>query len=313
MIMKNYKKILFFILLAVLIPLFLLFSQDKEVKDTRPMVAVSTFSLYDITKHIAQKTVKIVNIIPFGVDPHSFEPTPKLMAEIEKSQLVLYSGAGLEPWIHGYKFKNASVDMSKHVRLRTLDADEFEHHKHHDHQCAHNDLDPHYWLDFANMQKSAEVITQELIKIAPENENLYLQNRDKYIAMLNQLNSLYNSELKSCKLDTIIVNHNAYGYLSHRFGFHVEALSGLIPEAQPNAKNMSRVIKEIQKHGTPLVFVESFVSSKAMKNIANEVKVDVDTLQPLGNITADEAKQSLSYEVIMKQNLAKISKALMCR
>ena len=311
--MRNYKKILFFILLPISVALIVIFNQDKEVEDTRPMVAVSTFSLYDITTHIAGDTVKIINILPFGVDPHSFEPTPKLMAEIEKSVLVLYSGAGLEPWTHGYTFKNRSVDMSKHVRLRHLDADEHEHHKHHDEQCAHNRLDPHYWLDFANMQKSAEIVTQELIKIAPKNKQFYINNKNKYIEMLNQLNRAYDTQLKGCKLDTIIVNHNAFGYLSHRFGFEVEALSGLIPEAQPNAKNMSRLIQDIEHHGAPVVFAESFVSSKAMKSIANEVHVDVEVLQPLGNITADEAKQQLTYEDIMKQNLIKISKALMCR
>jgi zinc transport system substrate-binding protein len=307
--MTNNKKILFFIFLLMLIVMFVIFKQDKKVEDSRPMVAVSTFSLYDITKHIAQDTVKIINILPFGVDPHSFEPTPKLMGQIEKSKLVLYSGAGLEPWTHGYNFKNASIDMSKYVHLRSLGADEHDHHQDHEH---HSNLDPHYWLDFTNMQKSAELITKKLIALSPKNRSLYMANKDKYLKMLNELNEAYSTQLQACKLDTIIVNHNAFGYLSHRFGFHVEALSGLIPEAQPNAKNMSRIIKDIDEHGAPVVFIESFVSSKAMKSIADEIKVDVDTLQPLGNITADEAKQNLTYEVIMKQNLAKISKALMC-
>ena len=311
--MRNYKKIGFFILAPIAIALIIFFNQTKTPIDTRVMVSVSTFSLYDITQHIAQDTVKIVNILPFGVDPHSFEPTPKLMADIEKSQLVLYSGAGLEPWTHGYDFHNASIDMSEHVRLRKLDSDEFEHHQHHDHQCVHNTLDPHYWLDFANMQKSAEIITQALIKVLPQNKKLYETNKDKYITMLNELNRAYSTQLKSCKLDTIIVNHNAFGYLSHRFGFHVEALSGLTPNAQPNAKNMSRLIKDIEHHGVSTVFVESFASAKAMHSVAKEADVEVDVLQPLGNITADEAEKKLTYEQIMKMNLVKIQKALMCR
>ena len=36
-------------------------------------------------------------------------------------------------------------------------------------------------------------------------------------------------------------------------------------------------------------------------------------LQPLGNITADEAKANLSYEDIMRKNLQKISQALECK
>ena len=45
----------------------------------------------------------------------------------------------------------------------------------------------------------------------------------------------------------------------------------------------------------------------------HEAKVKVDSLQPLGNITADEAKQKLSYEDIMRTNLDKLENALECK
>jgi len=311
--MNNPKKIIFTVIALAFIAIVFVLNQDKMPKDNRKMVAVSTFSLYDITKHIAGESVQVINIIPFGVDVHSFEPTPKLMAKIEKSALVIYSGAGLEPWTRGYAFKNRVINMSQHVRIRELDANEHEHHMHHDEQCNHSKIDPHYWLDFANMAKATNEITKELIKLEPKNKELYTKNKEKYITMLTSLNDAFNTSLKSCKLDTIIVNHNAFGYLSHRFGFHVASLSGFIPEAQPSAKDMSRIIKVIQKHDVPVVFAESFVSAKAMQSVADEAKVKVDVLQPLGNITADEAKKNLTYEDIMKENLQKIHKALMCR
>jgi len=55
------------------------------------------------------------------------------------------------------------------------------------------------------------------------------------------------------------------------------------------------------------------VSDKAIKSIANEAKVSVDVLQPLGNITKDEANKKLTFEDIMLDNLQKISKALVCK
>ena len=68
------------------------------------------------------------------------------MAAIEKSDLVIYSGAGLEPWTQGFHFKSKVIDMSKNVKLRELKTNEFEHHEHHDAQCAHSSIDPHYWF-----------------------------------------------------------------------------------------------------------------------------------------------------------------------
>ncbi|MEN8303197.1 MAG: metal ABC transporter substrate-binding protein [Campylobacterota bacterium] len=312
--MRDFKKIIFVLVAVTSFSLLLAYvmNGEEKVKDKKPMVAVSTFSLYDITKHISGSTLEIINIIPFGVDPHSYEPTPKSMADITESELVLYSGAGLEPWTDGFEFKNRVVDMSKHVTLRELESDEHEQHGFHDHQCAHNKIDPHYWLDFSNMVTAANLITKELIKISPSNELLYLTNRDKYLEMLRKLDADYQQALTACNLDTLIVNHNAIGYLSNRYGFHVESLSGFSPEAEPSAKNMARLISHVQEHSVPTVFFETFVSDRAIKSIAEEAGVSVDVLQPLGNITADEADNNLTYEQMMYINLKKISKALMC-
>ena len=179
--MGNFKKIIFILIVVIFILVIFLMKEDAEAKVQKPMVAVSTFSLYDITKSISGDTFQIVNIIPFGVDPHAYEPTPKLMANIIKSELVLYSGAGLEPWTDGFEFKNRVIDISREVKLRELNQHEHEQHGFHDSQCAHTTIDPHYWLDFSNMATATNLITKELIKISPSNELLYLTNRDKYL------------------------------------------------------------------------------------------------------------------------------------
>ncbi len=75
---------------------------------------------------------------------------------------------------------------------------------------------------------------------------------------------------------------------------------------------MVRVIEHVREHDVKTIFFESFVNDKAMKSIAQEAKVSVEVLQPLGNITRDEAQKNLSYEDIMLDNLKKISKALVC-
>lgn len=300
----------FFIIITIFISL--ISSADAKELNQKPTIAASTFSLYDISKNIAADTLEVFMILPFGVDVHSYEPSPKEMIKISKSDLVLYNGASLEPWIKGFEFKNRALNISLHVKLRVLGKDE--------HQCDgkdahhnHNSTDPHYWQDPQNMIMAAEYIAKELIAMFPKNRDLYIKNRDNYINMLKNLDKSYREKLSTCKLDTIIVNHNAFSYLSDRYGFHVEALSGLSPEAEPNGKNMIKLIEHVREHKIGTVFFESFASDKAIKSIAKEAKVEVDVLQPLGNITADEAKLKPSYEKIMRSNLEKISKALKCQ
>ena len=312
--MKNIK-IIGLLLTLFLVALFVMINnEEKSQGKSKPIVAVTTFALYDIAKHIAGDSVEVVNILPFGVDPHSFEPTPKLMSSIEKSALVFYSGAGLEPWVEGFAFKQRAVDISKYVTLRRLAdsdkeevADEEEHAHHH-----RGGVDPHYWLDFDNMKKATEVITKELSALQPQNRELYMQNKQKYIKMLNALDAEYKKTLLNCKQKNVVVSHNALGYIADRYGFYVESLTGLSPEAKPSAKAMKRVFHNISKKGIQTIFYENFMNDKIIKTIAKDANISVDVFQPLGNITADEVKAGMQYEDIMRQNLKKLSKALMC-
>ncbi|MEA1983055.1 MAG: metal ABC transporter substrate-binding protein [Campylobacterota bacterium] len=311
--MKNFV-IIALVLVVGLLSLQLFVAQEDSTKESlKPIISVSTFSLYDITKHIAGDSIEIVNILPFGVDPHSFEPTPKLMASIQKSSLSIYSGAGLEPWIENIIFKNRSINMSKHVKLRDLGEEESEHHKHHDDHCMHNAIDPHYWLDFENMKKATSVIAAELIKIVPKNKSIYLKNRDNYLNMLKKLDETYAQKLNSCRINTVILSHNSIGYLAANYRFHAESLSGLSPEAHPTPSDIKRVFQEIEEDGVSTIFYENFVSNKAIKTIAKDKGIKVEVLQSLGNITADEARANKTYEDIMYLNLQKLSKALECR
>ncbi len=311
--MRDFRNIIFVLIVLLFILQMVVSSKDEEMLPSKPIVAVSTFALYDITQHIAGDSVEIVNLLPFGVDAHSFEPTPKLMAALEKSSLVIYSGAGLEPWTKGFHFHSKVINMSKNVKLRELKSNEYDLHGHHDEQCAHNSIDPHYWLDLKNMKIATELITEELIRISPLQEALYKKNRDKYIKMLIDLDQDYQDSLYSCRHDTIITNHNAFSYLAARYSFHVEALSGLSPDTQPSAKEIKRIMQHIKEENVSVIFFESFVSDRVMKSIARDLGVRVDVLQPLGNITADEAHKHLTYEYIMRDNLVKLHKALECR
>jgi len=314
--MKDFRNIIF-VLVVVLFLLQMFVSKSDSKKQEvqgKPTVVLSTFALYDVASNISGDTLELVKILPFGVDAHSFEPTPKLMAKIDSSKLVVYSGAGLEAWIDGFNFKNKTVDMSKFVTLRQLETKGHTEHHHHGEHCNHkSSVDPHYWLDIENMKRITYKMSEEFSMILPKNKNLYEKNRDSYIRMLDKLENDYKSKLSSCNRDTIVVNHNAFSYIADKYKFHVESLSGFIPEAQPSPKDMIRVITSIKDNNISTIFFESFVSDKPIVSVAKEMDIKVDVLQPLGNITADEAKKGLGYEEIMRDNLDKFSKALKCQ
>jgi len=301
------KKALLLVALILSIFIGLIFIPTHK-QENKPYIAVTNFALYEITSNIVKERVEVKNLIPFGVEVHSYMPSVKTMTLISNAKLFVFNGLSMEPWIKK-EYPN-QLNMSQFVSLK--DASSGHKHLKQSHSHAQEDFDPHYWLDLENMQKMTEVLRNKLRVIAPEHKEMYEKNRDTYIKMLNRLDSLYRAELSSCKIDSVILNHNSLGYLAEKYHFNVDSLSGLSPEAESSASDIKRVLQEISQSGVRTIFYESFVNAKVIQTIASDSHVEIDVLQPLGNITADEASVNATYESLMLVNLNKLSKAMLC-
>jgi len=55
--------------------------------------------MYDFANKIGGDRINLVNIMPAGTEPHHWEPSPKDILEIEKADVFIYNGAGMEPWV----------------------------------------------------------------------------------------------------------------------------------------------------------------------------------------------------------------------
>lgn len=276
----------------------------------KPSIAVSTFALYDMVSAIGGKAVDVFMVVPFGVDVHSFEPTPREFARLSKSSLFIFSGAGLEPWATSFSNSVKSLDISQSVRLMPMHHHEATDETSHVH---HEGYDPHYWLDMQNMAKASSVIEAALIAILPGHIDTIEHNAKRYKQRLLTIDKRFTEELSRCKKPEIIVNHNAFGYLAHRYGFEVIALTGLSPEAMPSAKTMATVVDTIHEKQIDTIFFESFVSDRLISMIAKETGASVDVLQPLANITADEMAAGADFETLMIEDLNKLSRAMDCQ
>ncbi len=291
--------------------LALFFAQNKKrVFSERPIVSVSTFALYDIAKYIGGDNVNVQMVIPFGVEVHSFEPTPKTIIQIKKSALFFYSGAELEPWIVRLAQSANMFDMSQYVDLREADDAEEDVEGHHHHgDDAH---DPHYWLDIGNMKLLTEKIALELAKLDNDHEAAYVKRAADYIGELDALEKAYQERLKNCQVREVILHHNVLGYVAADYNFSVAPLTGLSPDALADAQTMAQLSNEIKEKGIKVLFFEAFVNNRLMHNLAKENDVELDYLEPLANITAAQAEAGMTYVEGMTANLDKLVHAMRC-
>ena len=306
------KKVLGLVIGLLLVTLAILWlSTTQKSENDKLKVSVSTFALYDLLQHIGGDKVDVHMVIPFGVEVHSFEPTPRNIIEIQKSKLFFYSGASLEPWIKKLPQSANMFDMSQYVHLIAISENEEDEHELEHHHHGH--YDPHYWLDISNMKALSVKVLELLKQKDPEHSAYYTAQMKGYVKSLDDIERAYSKRLKVCQVHEVILHHNILGYVAKTYGFEVATLTGLSPDALADAKTMAKLSKEIREKDINVLFFEAFSSDRLMKNLAKENGVTLEYLEPLANITADQAQKKMSYSDGMLSNLEKLSNAMRCQ
>lgn len=72
--------------------------EKQESKPALKVLAAQTF-LADIAQNVAGERVTVESLIPVGLDPHAFEPTPQDVRKIAESNVLILNGSGFEEWI----------------------------------------------------------------------------------------------------------------------------------------------------------------------------------------------------------------------
>ena len=177
----------------------------------------------------------------------------------------------------------------------------------HEHAGEH---DPHVWLSPKNAKAELKNIERALIKADPDNKADYQANYKKYAEKFDELDEQYQNELSKVKGRSIVVSHEAYGYLCDEFGLTQMPITGMDAEGEPNAKTMAQIVQFIKDNNVKTVFGEDLVSQKVAKTIADETGAECVQLNPVEGLTDKQLEAGEDYLAVMQDNLDKLVKAL---
>lgn len=268
----------------------------KTDKSEKLQIAASFYPLYFFADYIGGGKADVFNITPAGVEPHDYEPTPKDIAKIEESSLLILNGE-VEGW--GDKLKENL--KNSHTQIVTAGNGLFI------------DSDPHIWLDPILAKKEAQVISRAIISTDPANKDTYESNTKALQDRLDKLNLQYQAGLADCQNRDIITSHAAFGYVAARYNLNQVSIAGLSPDEEPSTQTLTKIADFARKNNVKYIFFESLVSPKLSQTIASEIGAKTLVLNPLEGLSDDDIKSGRDYFSVMQDNLKNLQVALQCQ
>ena len=228
-----------------------------------------------LVKWLAGDVVQVEVLLPPGASPATYEPTPKQMAALDRSQLFLQIGTPFEgpvlAKIADLMPELRVVDCRIGVELEPIGGGG------HDHGSGL--LDPHIWLDPQRMKTVADTTAKALHDLLPD-QSLAIDER---LAALHK--ALDDTDARVAEIlaplagHTLLVFHPAYGYFTRRYGLFQRAVE--VDGKAPSARRLATVVDEIRQQPVPALFAQPQFSRSAAERVAKALDCKLVELDPL--------------------------------
>jgi len=263
--------------------------RTADVQVVASMTVIAHFA-----EQVAGEHADVTAVVPVGGDPHVYEPVPSDARSITEADLVLYNGAGLEPWFSGLVSGSGrpAVAMTDPLAGRVADDDE-------------GVPDPHLWMVPPMAAEYVATIADELAAVDPDQADAYRGNAEAYTAELEELDRELTETAAQIPADqrVLVTSHDAYGYFADHYGFDVlGTVVGITTEEEPSANTVRRLVDDIRAADVPTIFVETTVNPRVIEQIARDADVEVG--DPLyGDSLGEPGSGADTYEGMMRANM----------
>ena len=274
-----------------------------------PIPVVASFSILgDLVRVVGGDRVSVSTLVGPDQDAHAFTPKPADAKAIVQSRLLVINGLGFESWTQKLAksagYKGETVVASKGVKPLLM----AEEKGHEDKGHQHDEADPHAWQNPNNVMLYARNIAAALAKVDPAGATAYQANAAAYVKELQTLDAWARAQFAVIAADKrkVITSHDAFGYLTAQYQIRFLAPQGVSTDAEPSAKVVAQLIRQIQREKIRAVFVENMSNPKLLAQLAKDAGVTVgaslysDALSAAGG-PAD------SYLKLMRHNVTQLT------
>ena len=143
----------------------------------------------------------------------------------------------------------------------------------------HGDINPHIWTSPRNAIGMVDAVAKGLASADPDHAPEYEQRAAAYTEKLAALDTWVGAQFERvpAKERVLVSGHDSLTYFLHDYGitFAGSILPSFEDNAEPSAADVDALVAKIKEQGVKAVFVESSMSPKLARTIADEAGVAV--------------------------------------
>ena len=294
---------------------------NKNNKSNKIEIITTNYPEYDfvraITKNSNNITVRL--LLKPGTDIHDFEPTPRDIIDIKKSNMFIYVGGESDDWINNIlndiKLEKTKViklmdivDLKEEELVEGMESEEEEEEE----EEEETEYDEHVWTSPVNATKIIDKISKEIIELDSDNKELYEKNTKEYVEKINEIDSEIRNVVNNSKRKEIIVGDRfPLRYFVDEYNIkYYAAFLGCSEQNEASAKTISFLINKVKEDKIPVIFHIELSDKKIAKTISDATGSKVLEFNSAHNISQKDFDKGITYVDIMKNNVEVLKEAL---
>lgn len=280
----------------------------------RPRIVVTTNILGDVTREIAGDQAEVTVLMKPNADPHSFGLSARQAADLERADLVVHNGLGLEENVLRH------VDAARESGVATFEVgknvDPLTFHTGDD--AGDGQADPHFWTDPDRMRKAAGLIADQITEhVDGVDDSAVRAQADRYDKELAKLSGWMEKSFDRVPEErrAIVTNHHVFGYLADRFDLRV--VGAVVPSgttlASPSSSDLRSLTQAMERAGVRTVFADSSQPTRLAEVLRKEMGGGVQVVKLYSESLTAEGEGADTYLRMMRANTTAMTKGLTAR
>lgn len=283
-----------------------------------PIRVVTTFyPVYDFVRQVGGEDVEVTMLLPPGVEPHHYSPSPSDVLKVRRAEVFVYLSDAMETWLDGYLEGIKAPELTVLELLEEDGAhgpaqgDECD--GPHDHHPG--DKDPHVWLDPIQVMPLIDKLAGVFSAIQPDKAGAFHERAAAHQVTLAALDEQIRQTLSDCDTRTIVYGgHFAFYHFASRYHLdYWSAYPGISPDSQPSPRSIAALIQRIKQENIRTIFYEDKTDPKLSRVLAEESGAILLPLYSIHKVTRKELDDGVDYLRFMEMNVDSLKKGLGCR